>query len=88
MSIQTYSVTKNWKQKNCPNKLEVIQLDCGVPQRAILTTIKKNGFKIQMTVTGLKNETMRCFDNDNEGFEKNDVLSLVIIFTACRNISF
>ena len=41
-----------------------------------------------MTVTGLKNETMRCFDNDNEGFEKNDVLSLVIIFTACRNISF
>lgn len=41
-----------------------------------------------MTVTAFKNETMRCFDNDNKSFEKNDVLSLVIIFTTCRNISF
>ena len=63
-------------------------LDCGALQCAILTTIKKNEFKIQMTVTAFKNETMRCFDNDNKSFEKNDVLSLVIIFTTCRNISF
>lgn len=24
MFIQPYSVTKNWKQRDCPNKLEVI----------------------------------------------------------------